>query len=148
MTVHISTSATSASRASQIVAAINEVPGLPFTASLDPSDQNGGGQPPITSLPADTTTAGGSGTTFDTSGLQITSGGKTYTINVSGDKTVQDLLNSINDSGAGLDAEINPAKTGINVSPRGSAAPISPSAKTAGPPPRNSDCGPSPPPRN
>jgi flagellin-like hook-associated protein FlgL len=125
LTVHISTSAASASRASQIVAAINAVPGLPFTASLDPANQNGGGQPPITTLPADTTTAGGSGTTLDTSGLQITSGGKTYTVSLSGDKTVQDLLNSINNSGAGLDAEINPAQTGINVSSRVSGADFS-----------------------
>ncbi len=122
LTVHISTSPTSASRASQIVAAINKVPGLPFTASLDPADQNGGGQPPITSLPADTTTAGGSGTSLDTSGLLITSAGKTYTVSLSGDKTVQDLLNGINDSGAGLEAELNPEKTGINVVSRVSGA--------------------------
>ena len=113
LTVQISTSPNSASRPSQIVAAINQVPGLPFTASLDPANQNGGGQPPITTLPADTTTAGGSGAALDTAGLQITSGGKTYTIDVSGDETVQGLLNSINASGAGLDAEINASKTGI-----------------------------------
>jgi flagellin-like hook-associated protein FlgL len=124
LTVHISTSPTSASTAGQIVAAINKA-GSPFTASLDPADQNGGGQPPITNVPADTTTTGGSGTAFDTSGLQITSGGKTYTINVSADTTVQDLLNSINTSGAGLDAEINPTQTGINVSSRVSGADFS-----------------------
>jgi flagellin-like hook-associated protein FlgL len=116
LTVHISTSAASASTAGQIVAAINKVAGLPFTASLDPADQNGGGQPPITTLPAATTTTGGGGTTLDTAGLQITSQGKTYTIDLSGDKTVQDLLNSINDCGAGLDAQINSAKNGIDVS--------------------------------
>ncbi|MGO9115625.1 MAG: flagellar hook-associated protein FlgL [Thermoguttaceae bacterium] len=118
LTVHISTSTTSASRASQIVTAINNVPGLPFTASLDPSDQNGGGQPPITTLPADIITAGGSGTTLDPAGLQLTSEGKTYTVDVSGDKTVQDLLNGINKSGADLDAEINATQTAINVSSR------------------------------
>jgi len=116
LAVHISTSAASASRAGQIVAAINNVSGLPFTASLDPSDQDGGGQPSITTLPATTTTAGGGGTPLDTaSGLQIKSGGKTYTIDLSSANTVQDLLNGINDSGAGLVAEINAAKTGINV---------------------------------
>lgn len=125
LTVHISTSATSASRASQIVTAINAVPGLPYTASLDSSDQNGGGQPPITTLPVATTTAGGSGSTLDSAGLQISSGGKTYTIAVSGDKTVQDLLNGINSSGAGLDAEINAAQTGIDVSSRVSGADFS-----------------------
>jgi len=124
LSVSISTSPTAASRASQIVTAINDA-GLPFTASLDPADQNGGGQPPITTLPADTTTAGGSGIAFDTSGLQIVSGGKTYTIDVSGDSTVQDLLNSIKNSGAGLDAEVNSAQTGINVSSRVSGADFS-----------------------
>ena len=118
LTVHISTSAASASRADQVVAAINSVAGLPFTASLDPSNQNGGGQPPITALPPDAITAGGGGTALDTAGLQITSGGKTCTVDVSGDNTVQDLLNSINSSGAGLDAEINAAKTGIDVRSR------------------------------
>jgi len=124
LTVSISTFPTSASRASQIVSVINSA-GLPFTASLDPTDQNGGGQPPITTLPSDTTTSGGSGTTLDTSGLQIVSGGKTYTISLGGDTTVQDLLNSINSSGAGLDAEINSAQTGINVSSRVSGADFS-----------------------
>ncbi len=125
LTVNISGSPTSGSCASQIVAAINAVPGLPFTASLDPADQDGGNQPPITIPPADTVTAGGSGTTLDPAGLQITGGGQTYTVNLSGDKTVQDLLNSIDDCGAGLDAEINPAKTGINVSSRVSGADFS-----------------------
>ena len=115
LTVHISTSATSASTANQIIAAINNVSGLPFTASLDQADQDGGGQPPLTTLPATTTTAGGSGTSFDTSGLQIVSQGQTYTADLSGDQTVQDLLNSINNSGAGMVAQINSTQTGINV---------------------------------
>jgi flagellar hook-associated protein 3 len=118
LTVHISTSAVSASDATQIVRAINSAAGLPFTASLDPAGQNGGVPQPLTALPAATTTTGGSGSTFDTSGLQIVSEGKTYTVNVSGDKTVQDLLNSINGSGAGLDAEINSDRTGIKVRSR------------------------------
>ena len=73
--------------------------------------------------PLSSITAGGA--PLDTSGLQITSEGKTYTINISGGETVQDLLNSINDSGAGLDAQINAAKTGINVSSRVSGADFS-----------------------
>ena len=35
------------------------------------------------------------------SGLQVTVGGNTQTISLTGDVTVQDLLNSINNSGAG-----------------------------------------------
>jgi len=126
LTVHISTSAVSASNASEIVKAINQAPGLPFTASLDPANQDGGAQPPITTLPPDTTTSGGGSSTgaagarstLDTAGLQIVSEGKTYTVDFSGDKTVQDLLNSINGAGAGLDAEINAAGTGIDVRSR------------------------------
>jgi flagellar hook-associated protein 3 len=126
LTVHMSTSATSASRADQIIAAINAA-GSPFTASLDPADQNGGGQPPLQTLPipeppettvGKATTSGGSGTTFDSAGLQITSEGKTYIVNLSGAKTFQDLINRINNSGAGLDAEINAAKNGIYVRSR------------------------------
>ncbi len=118
LTVHTSTSAVSASNATQIVNAINSAAGLPFTASLDPAGQNGGVPQPLMALPAVATTSGGSGSTFDASGLQIVSEGKTYTVDVSGDKTVQELLNSINGSGAGLDAEINSAKTGIDVRSR------------------------------
>ncbi len=118
LTVHISTSAASASSPQQIINAINGVPGLPFTASLDPADQDGGVQQLITSLPATTTTSGGSGTTLDTSGLQIVSEGKTYTVSLNGDTTVGDLLNSINGSGAGLDAQINAAQNGISIQSR------------------------------
>jgi flagellin-like hook-associated protein FlgL len=125
LTVHISTSAVSASNASQIVSAINATAGLPFTARLDPADQDGGVPQPLTGLPATATTSGGSGTTLDTSGLQVVSEGKTYTIDVSGDQTVQDLLNSINGAGAGLDAEINAAKTGIDVRSRVSGSSFS-----------------------
>jgi flagellar hook-associated protein 3 len=125
LTVHISTSSVSASDSTQIVNAINSVPGLPFTASLDPAGQDGGVPQPLTALPAITTTSGGSGSTFDTSGLQIVSEGKTYTVNMSGDNTVQDLLNSINGAGAGLDAEINASKTGIDVRSRVSGSSFS-----------------------
>ena len=125
LTVHISTSAVSASDATQIVNAINNAAGSPFSASLDPADQNGGVPQPLTALPAVTTTSGGSGSTFDSSGLQIVSEGKTYTVDMSGDKTVQDLLNSINGSGAGLDAEINSSNTGIDVRSRVSGSSFS-----------------------
>ena len=80
---------------------------------------------PVTGLPTVTATSGGGGSAFDTSGLQIVSEGKTYTVDVSGDKTVQDLLNSINGSGTGLDAEINSSSTGINVRSRVSGSSFS-----------------------
>lgn len=52
------------------------------------------------------------------SGLQIVNGGKTYTIDLSAAQTVEDLLNSLNGSKAGLVAEINSSGTGINVRSR------------------------------
>jgi len=50
-----------------------------------------------------------------TSGLKITSGQQTYTISFAGATNVQDLLNAINSSGAGVTAQINAAGTGIEV---------------------------------
>ena len=47
--------------------------------------------------------------------LILTNGSQTYTISLSGAKTVQDVLNAINQSGAGLTASINAQGTGINV---------------------------------
>ena len=125
LTVHVSTSPTSASSPQQIVNAINAVPGLPFTASLDPAGQNGGVEQLISSLPPTTTTSGGSGATLDTSGLQIVSEGMTYTVGLGGDTTVQDMLNSINSSGAGLDAQINAARNGISIQSRVSGSSFS-----------------------
>ncbi len=63
--------------------------------------------------------AGGSGTNLDQqSGLQISSGGQTYTIDLSGAKTVEDLLNKLNGSSAGVLAEVNAQGTGIEVRSR------------------------------
>jgi len=49
------------------------------------------------------------------SGLRITSGGTTTTIDLSSAVTVEDLLNTINGSGAGALARVNAAGTGIDV---------------------------------
>lgn len=56
---------------------------------------------------------GGAG--IDTSGLIITNGGVTKTIDLSTAVTVEDLLNAVNGSGTGVLAEINAAGTGINI---------------------------------
>jgi flagellar hook-associated protein 3 FlgL len=103
----------------QIVAAINAVPGLPFQALCDPTDPASTASEPLAALPADALTSGGSGTAFDQdSGLTITNDGKTYTIDLSQAKTVGDLLNTIQESGAGVLAQINASKTGIQISSR------------------------------
>ncbi len=105
--------------ANDIVRTLNNDPaaGALFQASLVPEDTTsapvaGEGLIDPTSTAV---TGGGSGQALDTSGLQIQSGSDTYNISFAGDKTVQDLLNSINGAGAGAVASINSQGTGINI---------------------------------
>ena len=64
-------------------------------------------------------TDGGSGEVLDlASGLIITNGGKTVTLDTSNVHTVEDLLNLINGADLGLVAEINATRNGINVRSR------------------------------
>ena len=61
-------------------------------------------------------TAGGRGKDFDrTSGLRITNRGRTYTVDVKSTETIEDLLNVLYVSGAGVVASINAEGTGIDV---------------------------------
>lgn len=116
LTVHI---AAGQSTANAVINAINAQGA--FTAALDPTDsthpaQAGSG---AVALAATATTAGGSGSTLDlASGLIIENGGQSFTLDFSGAETVEDILNVLNGSGAGLDASINAAGTGINVRSR------------------------------
>ncbi len=105
--------------ANQIVSALNASPaGSVFQASLvsgDSTSQNLAGTGQV-NLAATATTAGGAGTNLDqTGGLLISSGGTNYTVNLSGAQTVQDLINDINTSGAGVTAAINSQGTGLSV---------------------------------
>ncbi|HEX7376690.1 MAG TPA: flagellar hook-associated protein FlgL [Pirellulales bacterium] len=108
------------STANDVVQAINKTGA--FTAALDLTDPGNDGSGAVTDSLADTaataTLAGGGGANFDPTGIQIVNGGKTYNISFSGDKTIQDLLNSINNAGASVLAQINAAGTGINVQSR------------------------------
>jgi flagellin-like hook-associated protein FlgL len=73
----------------------------------------------VVSLAATTVTAGGSGVTLDkSSGLRIVNRGEVYTIDFASDETVEDLLNTLNGSEAGLSAQINEDATGINIRSR------------------------------
>jgi flagellar hook-associated protein 3 FlgL len=115
LTVHIAAGATTANTAVQ---AIN-TEGT-FTAKLDPTDtgnpaQAGSG---LVSVTATSTTAGGSGATLDLAGIQVDNGGQSFTLDFSDAETVEDLLNILNGSGAGLHAEINADRTGINIRSR------------------------------
>jgi flagellin-like hook-associated protein FlgL len=105
------------SRAIQVRDAINNDLTLPFTAKLDPLDDVNDGQGMV-DVTATATTDGGGGSEFDRSGLQISNGGKTYTIGLSAARTVEDLLNAINGSGASVLAEINQQGTGLNIRSR------------------------------
>jgi flagellin-like hook-associated protein FlgL len=108
--------------ARQVVELINAFPDLPFTARLDPLDATHGGKG-VVQVSAEGRTDHGVGSEFDKdSGLQILNGGRTHTIGFSTARTVEDLLNALNGAGAGLLAEINPSRTGIDVRSRSSGA--------------------------
>lgn len=98
-----------------VVNAINNSSTIPYTASLglaDGGDATGDGS---IDIDATATTGGGEGTGFDRSGLQIVNGNETYTFDLEDAVTVQDLLNTLNASGAGLTASINAERSGIRI---------------------------------
>ncbi len=58
----------------------------------------------------------GGGGLYLAAGLQITNGGTTYTIDLAHCNTIEDVINAINGSGAGVKAQIDPTKTGLEIS--------------------------------
>ncbi|MEM9354185.1 MAG: flagellin [Planctomycetota bacterium] len=112
-----------ASTANQVIAAINDEG--TFTAELDPQDSSslaaaGSG---IVDTGVTAVTSGGSGANLDlASGIQVVNGGETYTIETADAETVQDLLNVLNGSPAGLSASLNDAATGVDIRSRVSGA--------------------------
>lgn len=108
-------------RAYHVVDAVNGAHAggdVPFTARLDPLDEQQGGQG-LVHATTPSQTAGGSEIEFDRdSGLQIVVGDETYTISLATAETIEDLLNLLNGCGAGLLAEINEGATGIDVRSR------------------------------
>ncbi|MGQ9770199.1 MAG: flagellin N-terminal helical domain-containing protein [Thermogutta sp.] len=117
-------------QARDVVAAINSAYAagkLPFFAYLDPTDQEMySGQGLVFPTPPGewaAVTAAGTGEDFDkSSGLIITNGGRTFTVDLSAAGTVEDVLNTLNDSQYGLIAEINESTRRINVRSRISGA--------------------------
>ncbi|WP_428308740.1 flagellar hook-associated protein FlgL [Lacipirellula sp.] len=112
-----------ASSANNVAAAIN-AQGT-FNATIDASDTafaaQAGTQP--VSVNATATLSGGSGEPLDlASGIRVVSGEATYTLSFNEAKTVEDMLNIINGSDAGLQAEINADGSGINLRSRLSGA--------------------------
>jgi flagellar hook-associated protein 3 FlgL len=111
------------SNANNVAAAIN-AEGT-FRAELDSLDSTNSSQAGTQPIPTSSTAvfAGGSGAPFDqSSGIRVVSGQSTHTISFEDASTVEDLLNIINGSEAGLYAEINADGTGINVRSRLSGA--------------------------
>ena len=101
-----------------------------FTASLDPSEELNDGNGTLKDSFIDPlavgTTSGGAGENLDlASGLQIVNGSRTVAIDFTGAKTVEDMLNVINGSGANVLASINAAGTGIEIRSRLSGATFS-----------------------
>src|SRR4029079_590926 len=96
------------------------VVGALYTATIDAFDRppaSVAGTGTIDGL-ATATTAGGSGSNFDTTGIQITVGEQTFTVDFTSAETIEDLLNQINGSVSGVLAEINEDATGINLRAR------------------------------
>ncbi len=115
----------SQSNANQVVQAIN-AEGT-FTAQLDQADSSstaeaGTGKVAIT---ATATTSGGTGSSLDqSSGLAIVNGGQTHNITFENAETVEDFLNILNGSDAGVLAQINADGTGFNIRSRLSGSPF------------------------
>lgn len=100
---------------------------VPFFAELDPIDE--GSNPGRGLVENDSTIpidlgqlAFGEDGAFDSSGMQIVNGKEVYTIDFTGVQTVEQMLNALNGSDAGVLAEINKNMTGIDVRSRVSGA--------------------------
>lgn len=116
------TVASGLSTANQVIAAV-AASGAPFSARLDTTEYGNNGNGAITATASDASAAGlssgGSGSELDqTSGLRVTNGGQTFDIDISGAHTVEDLLNTLNGSGAGLLASISGDGAGLEVRSR------------------------------
>ncbi len=105
-----------ASTARDVVAAINARDDIPYTAAVDRLDDVAGGRGVVAGATA--VTRDGSGREFDRRGLRIENQNGVFDIDFHTVRTVEDLLNKLNGYGAGLMAEINESRTGINVRSR------------------------------
>ncbi|MBN2476201.1 MAG: hypothetical protein JXB62_16430 [Pirellulales bacterium] len=120
---------TGKTQARHVVAAVQtafDAGTVPITARLNPLDDRYGGIGPIEvpapGVPAGTT-GGGSGTRFDQDmGLQIVNGNRTHVIDFANAETIEDVLNALNMSDAGVLAQINENATGIDIRSRLSGA--------------------------
>jgi flagellar hook-associated protein 3 FlgL len=112
------------STAAQVAEAIN-TDGT-FQAAFDHRDATSStqaGSNPVGLATFANATSGGSGEALDTtSGLVLTNGGDTVTLDISTAETVEDLLNLVGGAELGLVGEINASANGINIRSRLSGA--------------------------
>jgi flagellin-like hook-associated protein FlgL len=127
LTVHIATGVTTAAG---VANAINAMANPPFTAELDYRDQTSptarGGAAVQAGAGLGVGMVGGVDGQLDlASGLLVTNGANTYTIDTSAVTTVEGLLGLLNDPQYGLAATINATRDGIDVRTRRSGADFS-----------------------
>jgi len=126
LTVSVRTGATQAFHVVEAVQTACAAGTVPLTARLHPLDDQHGGLGLIEVPPPGVvagTTGGGSGTRIDKNmGLQIVNGNDTHVLSFADAETVEDMLNVLNMSDAGLLAEINEDATGIDLRSRVSGA--------------------------
>jgi flagellar hook-associated protein 3 FlgL len=119
-----------ATTANDVVNAINNNPTIAarFKAKIDGHDTSSPGMEGrgYVEVPMSATTSQGSGTDLDqTSGLKITNGDKSGVVDISGAKTVEDLLNLLNGAKLDLLATVDPNGKGIQIQSRASGADLS-----------------------
>jgi len=114
LTIGIRATESDANDVINVVMAEYAVGNIPFTVRLDPLDRPDAARG-IVDVTSAVTNYGANSAFDQNSGLQIVNGGKTYTISLATARRFEDVLNIINGAGAGVRAEINEDKTGINV---------------------------------
>lgn len=118
LTIKVQTGYTTAQHIVAAMQPLHDSGAIPYSCRLDPIDDRQGGVGAV-SVPTSASTSGGWGEDFDKdSGLQIVNGGQTYTIQLQNCSTVEDVLNVLNMSAAGVIAEINDRGTGIDIRSR------------------------------
>ena len=113
--------------ANQVASAINNTPAVAalFSARLSLKDTTQTLSAGLGKVNIDATavTTGGSGVQFDqNSGIRIINGGQTHVISFASAETVEDMLNILNGSDAGVVAQINASGRGIDIRSRVSGA--------------------------
>jgi flagellin-like hook-associated protein FlgL len=115
-----------ASTAADVLAALQADPAIAARFDSRLASSVAGAGSGIVNLAATAVASGGAGEALDRdAGLRVVVGDTTHTIRFSDDVTIEDFLNTLNGSPAGLLAQINAAGTGIDIRTRVSGADFS-----------------------